>query len=93
MSMEMIDNTSILSPTRGFLGSGFTHTLNPYSGCAFAGSVCGLFCYAQHDGNITRGRAVGALRGEEKRRVRLSRGLRPAETPAPRRAAGRSRSS
>ena len=52
--MEMIDNKSILSPTRGFLGSGYTHTLNPYSGCAFAWSVCGLFCYAQHDGNITR---------------------------------------
>ncbi len=54
--MEMIDNRSILSPTRGFLGPGFTHSLNPYSGCAFAGSVCGLFCYAQHDGNITKGR-------------------------------------
>ena len=27
-----------------------------YSGCAFAGSVCGLFCYAQHDRNITKGR-------------------------------------
>jgi DNA repair photolyase len=54
--MEMIDNKSILSPTGGFLGSGFTHSLNPYSGCAFAGSVCGLFCYAQHDGNITRRR-------------------------------------
>jgi DNA repair photolyase len=54
--MEMIDNQSILSPTRGFLGSGYTHSLNPYSGCAFAGSVCGLFCYAQHEGNITKGR-------------------------------------
>jgi DNA repair photolyase len=55
-AMEMIANVSILSPTRGFLGSGYTHSLNPYSGCAYAGSVCGLFCYAQHDGNITRGR-------------------------------------
>jgi DNA repair photolyase len=52
----MIDNRSILSPTGGFLGAGYTHTLNPYSGCAFSGSVCGLFCYAQHDGNITRRR-------------------------------------
>jgi DNA repair photolyase len=54
--MEMIDNASILSPTRGFLGPGYTHTLNPYSGCAFAGSICGLFCYAQHDANLTKGR-------------------------------------
>ena len=51
-----IDNKSILSPTRGFLGPGYTHTLNPYSGCAYAKTVCGLFCYAQHEGNITKGR-------------------------------------
>jgi DNA repair photolyase len=55
--LETIDNKSILSATRGFLSSGYTHTLNPYSGCAYANTVCGLFCYAQHDGNITRGRA------------------------------------
>ena len=55
-SFESIDNKSILSPSRGFLGSGYTHTLNPYSGCAYAGTVCGLFCYAQHDINITKHR-------------------------------------
>jgi DNA repair photolyase len=54
--MEMIDNKSILSPSRGFLGSGYTHTLNPYSGCAYSSTVCGLFCYAQHDVNITKHR-------------------------------------
>lgn len=63
--MDMIDNASILSPTRGFLGPGFTHTLNPYSGCAFAGSVCGLFCYAQHDGNLTKGRPWGLYGGKK----------------------------
>jgi DNA repair photolyase len=55
-SIESIDNKSILSPSRGFLGPGFTHTLNPYSGCAYAKTVCGLFCYAQHDVNITKHR-------------------------------------
>ena len=67
--MEMIDNRSILTPTGGFLGSGYTHTLNPYSGCAFAGSVCGLYCYAQHEGNITRGRP-GSFTAPRKTRLR-----------------------
>jgi DNA repair photolyase len=51
-----IDNKSILTPTGGFLGAGFTHTLNVYQGCAFARSLCGTFCYAQHNNWITRGR-------------------------------------
>jgi hypothetical protein len=33
--MEVIENKSILTPTSGFLASGYTHTLNPHVGCAF----------------------------------------------------------
>src|SRR5215468_9606774 len=83
--IEAIDNKSILSLTRGFLGSGYTHTLNPYSGCAYAKTVCGLFCYAQHDGNITRGRpwqlygakknAASAYRADYDRVKRPRRGV------------------
>jgi DNA repair photolyase len=47
---------SILTPTSGFLGPSFTHTINAYRGCAFAGSLCGLYCYAQHNYWITHGR-------------------------------------
>jgi DNA repair photolyase len=54
-----IDNKSILTPTGGFLASGYTHSLNPYLGCGFAGAVCGIFCYAQHQQWITRGRSWG----------------------------------
>lgn len=36
---------SILTRTGGFL-AGFTHTLNPYRGCAYGGSLCGVACYA-----------------------------------------------
>jgi len=55
----MIENKSILTPTGGFLAAGYTHTINAYQGCAFAGSLCGLYCYAQHNRWITRGRAWG----------------------------------
>ena len=54
-----IENVTILTPTSGFLDSGFTHTLNPYVGCSNAGSLCGTFCYAQHFKSITKGRPWG----------------------------------
>jgi DNA repair photolyase len=56
-SVPLVDNVSILTPTSGFLKPGYTHTLNAYQGCAFAGSLCGTFCYAQHNHWITKGRA------------------------------------
>jgi DNA repair photolyase len=57
--VRWIDNKSLLTPTGGFLASGYTHTVNPYVGCAFAGAVCGTFCYAQHQHWIVRGRPWG----------------------------------
>jgi DNA repair photolyase len=58
-SIPLVENTSILTPTSGFLKTGFTHTINVYQGCAFANSLCGVFCYAQHNMWITHGRAWG----------------------------------
>lgn len=47
--MEWINNKTILTAQKyGFLENGYTHTLNPYSGCSFAGTLCGKYCYAQH---------------------------------------------
>ena len=79
-----MENASILTETGGFLKTGFTHTLNPYQGCAFAGALCGTFCYAQHNWWITRGRPWGlfgakrhvreAYRREYDRLKRPSRG-------------------
>jgi DNA repair photolyase/predicted SprT family Zn-dependent metalloprotease len=56
--VNWIDNKSILTPTSGFL-EGYTHTLNPYVGCSNAHSICGTYCYAQHQHWIVRGRAWG----------------------------------
>jgi hypothetical protein len=58
-SLPWVDNKTILTPTSGFLGTGYTHTINVYHGCAFAGSLCGTFCDAQHDQWITKGRPWG----------------------------------
>ena len=59
MAINEIPNKSILTLTSGFLASGYTHTLNPYVGCGFAGALCGTFCYAQHQHWIVRGRPWG----------------------------------
>ena len=37
MPLDSVQNKSILTPTGGFLKQGFTHSLNPYLGCSFAG--------------------------------------------------------
>jgi DNA repair photolyase len=58
-SLTLIDNKTILTATGGFLGDGFTHTANLSQGCAFAGSACGVYCYAQHNSWVTRGRPWG----------------------------------
>jgi DNA repair photolyase len=55
-STTWIENKTILTPTGGFLAPGFTHTLNPFVGCAFAGALCGTFCYAQFQAGIPKGR-------------------------------------
>lgn len=55
-SINWIDNKSLLTQTSGFLKEGFTHTINLHQGCAFAGALCGTFCYAQHNPWITKGR-------------------------------------
>ncbi|MBX3468589.1 MAG: radical SAM protein [Planctomycetes bacterium] len=70
---EWLEQRSILTPTGGFLAAGYTHTLNPYSGCSFAGGVCGVFCYAQHNGWITRGRPWGLYGAKREARALYAR--------------------
>ena len=39
-----VETGRILTPASGYLGE-FTHTLNPYVGCAFGENGCGVYCY------------------------------------------------
>lgn len=43
-STELVRTSRILTPASGFLHA-FTHTLNPYMGCAFGDGGCGVYCY------------------------------------------------
>lgn len=52
---------SILTRTSGFLSPVASHSLQPYRGCAYGKSLCGVGCYARHNGFVTRGREWGAF--------------------------------
>ncbi len=59
MELTEISCKTILNPTGGFLGQGFTHTINLYRGCALGNTLCGLYCYAQWNPYHVRGRTWG----------------------------------
>ena len=43
-NIALVKCRSVLTPASGFLFA-FTHTLNPYMGCAFGDGGCGVYCY------------------------------------------------
>lgn len=44
IEVELAPARRLLTPTGGYL-SAFSHTLNPYGGCAFGDRGCGVYCY------------------------------------------------
>jgi DNA repair photolyase len=61
MHVQEIACRTILNPTSGFLAEAYTHTINLYRGCALGNSLCGTFCYAQHNRYHTLGREWGSF--------------------------------
>lgn len=54
-----IDN--ILTRTTGFLRTVTSHSLQPYRGCSYGNSLCGVGCYVQHNRHLLRGRGWGSF--------------------------------
>jgi DNA repair photolyase len=52
---------SILTRTSGYLSDVCSHSLQPYRGCSFGRSLCGVGCYVQHNGWLTRGEPWGSF--------------------------------
>lgn len=52
---------SVLTRTSGYLRGVSSHSLQPYRGCAFGGSLCGTGCYVRHNGLLTRGAEWGSF--------------------------------
>jgi DNA repair photolyase len=51
----------ILTRSSGFLRAVSSHSLQPYRGCTFGRSLCGVGCYVQHSPWVTKGRAWGSF--------------------------------
>jgi DNA repair photolyase len=61
MKTEMTHVRSILTRASGYLEAVCSHSLQPYRGCPFGASLCGVGCYVRHSGHITQGRAWGSF--------------------------------
>ncbi len=51
----------VLTRTSGFLHDVCSHSLQPYRGCSLGSSLCGVGCYVQHNGWLTRGARWGSF--------------------------------
>ena len=52
---------SILTRTGGYLKGVSSHSLQPYRGCSFGSSLCGVACYVRHNRWLTRGQPWGSF--------------------------------
>jgi hypothetical protein len=52
---------NILTRTTGYLKTVSSHSLQPYRGCTYGNSLCGVGCYVQHNGHILKGRDWGGF--------------------------------
>ncbi len=61
MRLEATTVRAILTRTTGFLKTVCSHSLQPYRGCPFGRSLCGVGCYVRHNGWVTLGREWGSF--------------------------------
>lgn len=52
---------SILTRSSGYLKTVCSHSLQPYRGCSFGKSLCGVGCYVKHNPFVTRGAEWGSF--------------------------------
>ena len=61
MRVEPARVQSILTRSSGYLESVCSHSLQPYRGCPFGKSLCGVACYVQHNVYLTKGLPWGTF--------------------------------
>jgi len=57
--LTQVQVRNILTRTTGYLEGVTSHSLQPYRGCGYGRSLCGVACYVQHHGLLTRGAVWG----------------------------------
>jgi DNA repair photolyase len=61
LSVEQASIKNVLTRTTGYLLKVASHSLQPYRGCSYGRSLCGVGCYVQHHQHLLRGRAWGSF--------------------------------
>ena len=61
MDITEVQCQSILTRASGYLREVCSHSLNPYVGCGFGRSTCGVGCYVRHNTWLTKGREWGGF--------------------------------
>jgi DNA repair photolyase len=61
MTIIEIQCKSILTRASGYLKQVCSHSINPYVGCGFGRSACGVGCYVRHNTWLTKGRDWGGF--------------------------------
>jgi DNA repair photolyase len=61
MEITEIQCQSILTRAGGYLRDVCSHSLNPYIGCGFGRSACGVGCYVRHNAWLAKGRDWGGF--------------------------------
>ncbi len=59
MDTQLTTVRNILTRTTGYLRTVTSHSAQPYRGCAFGASLCGVGCYVRHNHYVTQGREWG----------------------------------
>ncbi len=60
MEITEVQCRTILTRVGGYLKPVCSHSLNPYVGCGFGRSACGVGCYVRHNTWLTKGRDWGS---------------------------------
>ncbi len=61
LSITEVHVRSILTRASGYLDGIASHSLQPYRGCTYGNSLCGVGCYVRANGHVTRGRTWGSF--------------------------------
>ncbi len=61
MHTTLVEIRSILTRASGYLETIASHSLQPYRGCPFGKSLCGVGCYVRHNGRLLKGRGWGSF--------------------------------
>ena len=53
-TMSEVTTGKVLIRTTGYVKTVSSHSLQPYRGCTYGNSLCGVEAYVQHNGHVLR---------------------------------------